>query len=147
MATEERKGARTIARECALMVLFGLEASAEDPERAVREFFRELASDSGLSTDDDARAYALEIVRGVRRSLDRLDGVIRAASEHWRIERMSRVDRNVLRIGAWELESGVPRPVTIDEAVELAKRFGTAESGAFVNGILDRIADNLNLGA
>jgi N utilization substance protein B len=86
-------------------------------------------------------------VNGVRRDIDRLDGVIRAASEHWRVERMSRVDRNVLRIGAWELESGVPRPVTIDEAVELAKRFGTAESGAFVNGILDRIADNLNLGA
>jgi transcription termination factor NusB len=62
----------------------------------VKEFFRELASDSGLSTDDDARAYALEIVNGVRRAVDRLDGVIRAASEHWRVERMSRVDRNVL---------------------------------------------------
>lgn len=145
MPTEERKGARTIARECALMVLFGLEATGEDPERAVREFFRELAGDAGLATDDDARSYALELANGVRHNIDRLDGVIRAASEHWRVERMSRVDRNVLRIGAWELENGVPRPVTIDEAVELAKRFGTADSGAFVNGILDRIADNLNL--
>jgi N utilization substance protein B len=127
------------------MVLFGLEASNDDPARAVREFLAGLAGDAGLSTDDEARSYALEIVNGVRADVARLDEVIRAASEHWRVERMSRVDRNVLRIGAWELEQGVPRPVTIDEAVELAKRFGSAESGSFVNGILDRIAENLGV--
>ncbi|HEY3236115.1 MAG TPA: transcription antitermination factor NusB, partial [Polyangiaceae bacterium] len=63
---------------------------------------------------------------------------------NWRLERMTRVDRNVLRIGAWELlsRSDVPRAVILDEAVELAKRYGTEESGAFVNGVLDRIADD-----
>ncbi|MBL9024576.1 MAG: transcription antitermination factor NusB [Myxococcales bacterium] len=142
---EERRGARSIARECALMMLFGLEASGEDPQSAARDFFAGLAGDAGLTTDDDARAYAREIATGVRGSVDRIDETIRKASEHWRIERMSRVDRNVLRIGAWELQQGVPRAVTIDEAVELAKRFGTAESGSFVNGILDRVAENLGI--
>lgn len=127
------------------MMLFGLEASGDDPSSAAREFFGQLAGDAGLTTDEEARTYAREIAAGVRASLDHLDGVIRKASEHWRVERMSRVDRNVLRIGVWELEQGVPRPVTIDEAVELAKRFGSSDSGAFVNGILDRVAENLGI--
>jgi N utilization substance protein B len=145
MASEERRGARTVARECALMMLFGIEAAGTDPKNASRDFFVELAGDAGLTTDEEARTYAREIAEGVRDGLERLDGIIKQASENWRLERMSRVDRNVLRIGVWELETGVPRPVTIDEAVELAKRFGTADSGAFVNGILDRVAENLGI--
>ncbi len=142
---DERRGARSVARECALMMLFGIEAAATDPRAASRDFFAELAGDAGLTTDDEARAYAREIAEGVRAGLERIDATIKKASEHWRLERMSRVDRNVLRIGVWELETGVPRPVTIDEAVELAKRFGTSDSGAFVNGILDRVAENLGV--
>jgi N utilization substance protein B len=136
-------GARTVARECALMVLFGLEMTEDDPADAVRAFFTELADEAGLLSDEEARAYALEVVRGVRAEQAELDELIRTASEHWRLERMTRVDRNLLRLGAWELRHGVPRPVAIDEAVELAKRFGTSESSAFVNGILDRIADEV----
>ena len=141
--SEERRGARSLARECALMMLFGVEATGAEPESAARDFFVSLAGDAGLTTDEEARAYARDIVAGVRGSLDELDAIIRKASEHWRLERMSRVDRNVLRVGTWELQNGVPRAVTIDEAVELAKRFGTADSGAFVNGILDRVAEEL----
>jgi N utilization substance protein B len=83
-------------------------------------------------------------VRGVRAALVDLDARITRASTNWRIERMTRVDRNLLRLGAWELvqKADVPRAVVLDEAVELAKRFGTEESGAFVNGVLDRIADD-----
>jgi N utilization substance protein B len=72
------------------------------------------------------------------------DRRIQAASTNWRVERMTRVDRNLLRLGAWELvyRSDVPRAVILDEAVEIAKRYGTEDSGAFVNGVLDRIADD-----
>jgi len=84
-------------------------------------------------------------VRGVLRDLEKTDEQIKKASQNWRLERMTRVDRNVLRMGAWELleRNDVPRAVILDEAVEVAKRFGTEESGAFVNGVLDRIAENL----
>jgi N utilization substance protein B len=131
-------GARTTAREAALQMLFAIEASSSDVEQAIRDFWRELPGDA------EGRAYADEAVRGVRSLLDDLDGRIVRASKNWRLERMTRVDRNVLRLGAWELvkRTDVPRAVAIDEAVELAKRFGTEESGAFVNGVLDRIADD-----
>ena len=84
-------------------------------------------------------------MRGVLQDLQQTDEQIKKASQNWRLERMTRVDRNVLRIGAWELlaRADIPRAVILDEAVEIAKRFGTEESGAFVNGVLDRIAENL----
>ena len=71
--------------------------------------------------------------------------LVQRSSRNWRLERMARVDRNVLRLGTWELLYGekVPRAVILDEAVELAKRFGSEDSGAFVNGVLDRVATDL----
>ena len=83
-------------------------------------------------------------MRGIARDLEATDALIRGASKNWRLERMTRVDRNVLRLGAWELahQRDVPRAVILDEAVEIAKLFGNEESGAFVNGVLDRIADD-----
>ena len=131
-------GARTTAREAALQMLYAVEASGASVEQAIYDFWRELPPDAV-----EGREYADEVVRGVTKGLERTDGLIRAASDHWRLERMTRVDRNVLRIGSWELlERGdVPRAVILDEAVELAKRYGSEESGAFVNGVLDRIAD------
>ncbi len=131
-------GARTTAREAALQMLFALEASDGDVEQAIGDFWRELPGDA------EGRPYADEAVRGVRATLVALDARIVRASTNWRLERMTRVDRNLLRLGAWELleKTDVPRAVVLDEAVELAKRFGTEESGAFVNGVLDRIADD-----
>lgn len=131
-------GARTTAREAALQMLFALEAGGTAVERVIADFWRETPGDS------EGRPYADELVRGVAHDLEGSDTLIRSASKNWRIERMTRVDRNVLRIGAWELahRRDVPRPVILDEAVEIAKRFGTEESGSFVNGVLDRIADD-----
>jgi N utilization substance protein B len=131
-------GARTTAREAALQMLFAIEATETDPEQAIGDFWRELPGDA------EGRPYADEAVRGVRATVTDLDARIVKASKNWRLERMTRVDRNLLRLGAWELvqKSDVPRAVILDEAVELAKRFGTEESGAFVNGVLDRIADD-----
>ena len=84
-------------------------------------------------------------MRGVLEEREGLDETIRTASENWRIERMTRVDRNVLRLGTWELKHrpDVPRAVILDEAIELAKRYGSEESGAFVNGVLNQVAENL----
>jgi N utilization substance protein B len=130
-------GARSSGREAALQMLFAVEATSEPVERVIRDFWREFPGDA------EGKEYAGELVRGISSDRTRVDLAISRASEHWRLERMTRVDRNVLRIGAWELleRTDVPRAVILDEAVELAKRFGTTESGAFVNGVLARVAD------
>ena len=131
-------GARTTAREAALQMLYAIEASGTAVELAIKYFWWELPG------DPEDREYADTVVHGVSSQLEQLDQWIRAASQNWRLERMTRVDRNVLRIGTWEIlqQAAIPRAVILDEAVELAKRFGTEESGAFVNGVLARIADD-----
>ena len=132
-------GARTASREAALQMLYALDAAGGEVEQVITDYWRELPGDV------EGRAYADELVRGVAASADEIDQRIREASKHWRIERMARVDRNVLRLGVEELRSqpAVPRAVAIDEAVELAKRYGAEGSGLFVNGVLDRIAEEL----
>jgi N utilization substance protein B len=132
-------GARSSGRESALQMLFALEAGGGTSEQVVASYWRETPG------DPEGRDYADDALRGVAAELERVDEAIRKASTNWRLERMARVDRNVLRLGAWELmqRSEVPRAVILDEAVELAKRFGSEESGAFVNGVLDRIATDL----
>ena len=132
-------GARTGGREAALKMLFAVEASQTDLDSAIALFWREFGG------DPETRPYADESVRGVLEERDGLDETIRIASDNWRLERMTRVDRNVLRLGTWELKHrvDVPRAVVLDEAIELAKRYGSEESGAFVNGVLNQIADNL----
>jgi N utilization substance protein B len=134
-------GARHSGREAALQMLFQMEGSGATAEEAIQLYWRSFEE----VADPDGRAYADEAVRGVGATQADLDAKIVQASAHWRIERMGRVDRNVLRLGAWELahHPSVPRAVVLDEAVELAKAFGTDESSAFVNGVLNRIADTL----
>jgi N utilization substance protein B len=132
-------GARHSGREAALQMLFQIEASGADAEDAIALFWR------NFEGEPEGREYAEAIVRGVASALVPLDERIAAASKHWRIERMARVDRNLLRLGTWELlhKVDVPRAVILDEAVELAKAYGSEESSSFVNGVLDRIADEL----
>ena len=141
MASDERgraTAARTQAREAALQMLYALESSGEGIERVIRGFWRETPG------EPEGKSYADEIVRGTAEKLEEIDAAISRASENWRLERMARVDRNVLRVATYELgySSGVPRSVIMDEAVNLAKKFGTEESGRFVNGVLSKIADN-----
>jgi N utilization substance protein B len=95
-----------------------------------------------LPVETEALAFARELAAAAATHADKIDELIAGSSKNWRIDRMSRVDRNILRLGACELLAfrDVPVKVVINEAVELAKRFGTAESSAFVNGVLDRIA-------
>lgn len=133
-------GARRSGREAALQMLFQLEGSGVTADLAIQLFWRTYED-----ADPEGKAYADVVVRGVADNLDAIDKKIAAASQNWRLERMSRVDRNLLRLGSWELmfRADVPRAVILDEAVELAKSFGTDESSSFVNGVLDRIAENL----
>lgn len=120
-------------------MLFAIDATGNDVDQAISDFWRELPGDA------EGRQYADQLVRGVRDGVEKLDERIRAASQNWRLERMARIDRNALRLGTYELltRTDVPRAVVLDEAVELAKRFGGDESSKFVNGVLDRIADDL----
>ncbi len=84
--------------------------------------------------------FARELVAGVRRNRGQLDQTIEEVAENWSLDRMAVTDRNVMRLGAFEiLHADTPNRVAIDEAVELAKRFGSAQSGPFINGILDKI--------
>ncbi len=154
-----RRGARSAAREAALHVLFAADAACPPPGvfdeaivvgqlelywRSRAEGGAELGSALTVS-EPEAREFAETIVRGVAARIAEIDAVVRKASSHWRLERMARVDRTVLRIGAWELlrDAAAPRAVVLDEAVELGKAYGGGESGAFVNGVLDRVAEDL----
>ena len=132
-------GARHSGREAALQMLFQMEASGASVDRVVELFWR------NFEADPEGRPYADEVVRGIADALEKVDKRITQASAHWRLERMARVDRNVLRLGAWELEHklDVPRAVILDEAVELAKSYGTEDSSSFVNGVLDKVAESL----
>lgn len=132
-------GARTTAREAALQLLYALENAGEARSTVIREFWRETPGDA------EGRAYADELVLGIWERRTEVDERISQASENWRVERMTPVDRNLLRLAAYELEfvPDVPRAVAIDEAVEIAKRFGTEDSSKFVNGVLERIANDL----
>ena len=91
--------------------------------------------------NEEVRAFAAELAHGCAEHCDELDAQLAAAAEHWDVARMAAVDRAILRLGAHELlhKPDVPPKVAIDEAIRLAKKLGSAESGAFVNGILDRI--------
>lgn len=132
-------GARTTAREAALQILYAFEAADEGLDHVIAQFWRETPG------DPEGRPYADALVRGILQRKEQLDERITAASENWRVERMARVDRNVLRLGTYELveQFEVPRAVIIDEAVELAKRFGAEESSKFVNGVLERVANDV----
>lgn len=113
-----------------------MDALGVGPDEAIPLFA--LASDP----PSDARYYE-ESVRGVWGRVAEIDALIGEAAEHWRVGRMTLVDRNILRLGAYELSLGseIPFAVAINEAVELGKRFGSGESGAFINGILDKISE------
>jgi N utilization substance protein B len=128
-------GKRRKTREYALQVLYQWEMTGQDVERGLALLREHLLSAGGEDSFLD------RLVRGVSTHREEIDRLIEGHSEHWRLERMPPVDRNILRIAAFELLycEEVPPRVSVNEAVELAKRFGSEDSPAFVNGILDRI--------
>ena len=142
-------GKRRKAREVALQVLYLQEAQDFSIDRATTTYFSNFNSgteaedgESREAADAEIKGFAEELASGVNHYKDKIDQVISDAALNWRVDRMTRVDRNVLRIAVYELlfEPEIPLRVSLNEAIELAKRFGTNESAAFVNGILDKVA-------
>jgi N utilization substance protein B len=128
---------RSRAREVALQVLFQDDLNPGGNPHAADLFLR-----ARLGSGEELIAFARSLVSGVRRNREELDALLGRTADNWRLERMAATDRNVLRLGAYEiLYSDTPGRVAINEAVELAKRFGTAQSAQFVNGILDRFLE------
>jgi N utilization substance protein B len=133
-------GKRRKAREVALQFLYQLEQNnAIDPGPYEADFW------GRHPVDDETRTFASSLVHGTKRHQAQIDKLIAESTEHWDLERMAVVDRNILRLAAYELlfEPGVPGKVAINEAIEIAKKFGTAESSRFINGVLDRIHKDL----
>lgn len=130
-------GARRKAREIGLQLLYQLEAEGGPLDqaalnRSIDRFFDHF--DAPIRAQD----YAEQLARGFFAHRQEIDEQLQRNSPRWKLERMTRVDRNVLRLALYEARfEGVPPKVAVDEAVELAKRFGTEQSGAFVNGVLD----------
>jgi N utilization substance protein B len=136
-------GRRTKARECAFQMLYQWEVTQAPMETVVESFWRVRRSTPAT------RAMADRLATGAAARIAELDGAIGAAATHWRLDRIAPVDRTVLRLGAYELlgEPDTPSAVVLDEAVEMAKRFGEAGSPAFVNGVLDAIRKEFRSGS
>ena len=140
---EKSSGTRHKARECALQMLFASDLVTRDSAALTQDYWNELGD---TAIDDKTRAFANSLVTGTLEKLDAIDNVIRTRAEHWRIERMAIVDRNVLRLAVYEfLYQDTPDTVAINEALEIARRFSTYEATQFINGILDAIRQDLEM--
>ncbi|HED00646.1 MAG TPA: transcription antitermination factor NusB [Proteobacteria bacterium] len=130
-------GIRRKARESVLQILYEMDLTGLGAEKAMAAFC------SSFKIPEQAHDFCLRLVTGVETHREQIDTLVNEHSEHWRLNRMSRVDRNILRLAAFELLycDDIPPKVTINEAVELGKKFGTEDSGPFINGILDAIYD------
>ena len=135
-------GSRRKGREAALRILYFMDVSGASDSQAIKHYWGHLVERPEAPAEQD---FANQIVRAYAETKEEVDGFIRSSSHHWRLERMPIVDRNVLRVAIVELRTmaEIPKRVTLNEAVELAKRFGSEGSGSFVNGVLDRIATEL----
>ena len=126
---------RTKSRGYALQILYQIDMTGDPVNDVIGRFWEELECDS------EVREFAIQLVRGTRENLTDIDALITEYSEHWKIDRMPAIDRNILRSAIYELlyRSDIPRKVVINEAVETANRFSTPDSGKFINGILDKL--------
>ncbi len=135
--SEKSSGTRHKARECALQMLFASDLVDRNCRELTGNYWNELG-DSAI--DDKTREFANGLVCGTIEHLPAIDDVIRTRAEHWRIERMAIVDRNVLRLAVFEfIYQDTPNAVAINEALELARRFSSYEATQFINGVLDGI--------
>lgn len=133
-------GIRRQARESALQMLYQIEVSGHQPEEMKKEFWarQEMA-------DVKLKEFSESLVDGVLAQKETIDGLISQNATHWRLNRMPVVDRNLLRLAVFELKEckDVPLKVILNEAIEIAKKFGSEESHTFINGVLDKVAKEL----
>ncbi|MGD1075721.1 MAG: transcription antitermination factor NusB [Thermodesulfovibrionales bacterium] len=131
---------RRRGREYALQFLFRFDFTGTRPEKEdLDEFWAD------LDRDDEVRQFSEDLIYGTLDNLSEIDVVIQKAAEHWVLQRMAAVDRNILRCAAYELlyRKDIPSTVTINEAIEIAKKYSALESASFINGILDTIAKGI----
>ena len=134
-------GLRTQARQSTLQILYQIEVARISPEEAIDDYF--LNNEFGLAHQEFTRT----LVTGIASRQQELDQVISRYAKNWQISRMAVVDKNILRLGVYELlhAEDIPPKVTINEAVELAKKFGDLDSPKFINGILDSVFRKENI--
>lgn len=127
---------RTKAREYALQILYAVDITKEDPVTCIERFWGTTEEPSA-----DVKAFTGEIVTGVADKKDDIDKLISKYATNWQLDRMAVIDRNVLRLATYELlfREDIPPKVSINEAIDIAKKFGGNDSGKFVNGVLDKI--------
>jgi N utilization substance protein B len=130
---------RRKARECALQMLYQIDLAGEAPERVLSGYWAE------HDLRPPIREFAERLVSGTTADLERIDRLIAEAARNWRFERLALVDRNLLRLAVFELlhDPETPAKVVLNEAIEIAKKFGASESSPFVNGVLDGVRKNL----
>jgi len=134
-------GTRRKSRELALQMLFQADLGRQNADEVRRTFWRERNS-----TEADVRGFAEDLFRVATDRAGEIDGLIERHAEHWRMDRMAAVDRNILRAGVAELLGfpDTPRAVVINEALEIARRFSSPESAQFINGVLDSVGKEIS---
>lgn len=131
---------RRKAREYALQILYQYDLTREKPDRESLDLFWQQQN-----VNDSVRAFAEDLVNGTIKNIKQIDKVISSVTEHWELKRMAVVDRNILRAATYELlyRDDIPAAVTINEAIEIAKKYSSKEAASFINGLLDRITKNI----
>lgn len=126
---------RRKARELALRMLYQMETNSEDTDRALARYCE------SFPYQQDVIDYTWVLLSGIEREKDAIDGLIKSASDNWRLDRITYVDINILRLGIYEMlySEDVPPKVAIDEAIEIGKKYGNEDSREFINGVLDRV--------
>lgn len=141
LAGHSGKGTRRRGRELALQALYQIEITRDTSVEAVELFLRHFEGSS------KAKEFARRLVSGVVSQHSALDDTIEQCTEHWKLARLAKVDLVILRLATYEMIfcPDIPTSVSLDEAIEIGKRFGSAESASFINGVLDQIAQVRNL--
>jgi len=129
-------GPRRKGRELALQALYQIEVTGDASPRAVESFL------SHFEGGSEAKDFARGVIAGVTTNREKIDGIIERSAENWKLQRMAKVDLLILRIATYELLfcPDIPMNVSLDEAIEIGKRFGSADSSTFINGVLDQVA-------
>ena len=132
-------GLRRDGRETAVQFLFSKDIKNDTGSEGLENFFSLSTAKKG------AKKFALELVNGIIEKIEKIDEIIQSNVDNFEINRLSTIDRNVLRLAIYEMyyRDDIPAAVCINEAIEISKRFGTEESGSFVNGVLDKVKENI----
>ena len=127
---------RTKSREHALKILYAIDITGEEPKECIDKYWKE-----SEEAEAEVKTFANSLVLGVAKNIKEIDKVISEYATNWQLKRMAVIDRNILRFASYELlfAEEIPPKVTINEAIDIAKRYGDSESGKFVNGVLDKI--------